>query len=116
MRIFTAVAAACLMTAAVAGQASAATTDHNTREASMSRIEVGQVDFRDADQVRAFHKRLQQAALFVCGSNPEAGRDQRAADRACAEKAMGDAVNNLNRPLLTATYQQAGAPMVARGY
>lgn len=115
MRIFTAVAAAALMTA-VAGQASAITVDHNTREASTSRIEVAQVDFRDAGQVRAFHKRLQQAALFVCGSNPEASRDQRAADRACADKAMADAVSSLNRPLLTATYQQAGAPMVARGY
>ncbi len=117
MRTFTtAIAAACLMTAAVAGQGQAATKNHNVREASSSSIQVGQVDFRDAGQVQALHKRLQQAALFVCGVNPEASRDQRAADRACAEKAMSDAVNNLNRPLLTATYQQAGAPMVARGY
>lgn len=110
--------AAAVLVAAVAAAAPAfaAPVDNNVREVSSSRIEIGAVDFRDAGQVRAFHKRLQQAALFVCGSNPEASREQRAVDRACAEKAMSDAVSRLNRPLLTATYQQAGAPMVARGY
>jgi UrcA family protein len=110
-----AIAAACLLTAAVAGQSQAADTNA-TRETSAERLAVGSVDFRDAAQVRAFHQRLQQAALFVCGVNGEAGREQRQADRACAEKAVRDAVNSLDRPLLTATYQQAGAPMVARGY
>lgn len=114
-----AVAAACLFTAAVAGQSQAATiidSNNNAPEVTASRISVAGVDFRDAAQVRAFHTRVQQAALFVCGVNPEADRAQRAADRACAEKAVRSTVEQLNRPLLTATYQQAGAPMVARGY
>ncbi|HTI67951.1 MAG TPA: UrcA family protein [Caulobacteraceae bacterium] len=112
MRALTvAVAATCLLAGAVAGQVQAA-----DRDASAERLVVGNVDFRDAGQVRAFHKRLQQAALFVCGVSSEADREQREADRACAEKAVRDAVNSLDRPLLTATYQQAGAPMIARGY
>jgi UrcA family protein len=110
-------AATVLVAAACAAAPAFAVTDNSlAREASSSRIETANVDFRDAGQVRAFHKRLQQAALFVCGSSPEASRAQRAADRACAEKAVSDAVSKLDRPLLTATYQQAGAPMVARGY
>jgi UrcA family protein len=109
-----AVAAACLITAGFAGQSQAATQilDRPTTE----RLEVGAVDFRDAGQVRAFHKRLQQAAVFVCGVSLDLDRAQRQANQACAEKVVRDAVNSLDRPLLTATYQQAGAPMVARGY
>jgi UrcA family protein len=86
------------------------------REVSSERLEVGNVDFRDANQVRAFHKRLQHSAMFVCGVNLEASSARRAEDRACADKVMADTVQSLNRPLLTATYQQSGAPMVARGY
>lgn len=111
-----AVAAACVLTAAVAGQA-LARDEAPAREASSDRIATGSVDFRDAGQVRDFHKRLQQTALFVCGVQPDVtSKKQREADRACAESAVRQAVAALDRPLLTATYQQAGAPMVARGY
>jgi UrcA family protein len=110
-----AVAAACLLTAA-AGQAMAR-DEAPAREASSDRISTATVDFRDAAQVRDFHKRLQQTALFVCGVQPDVtSRKQREADRACAEGVVRAAVDKLDRPLLTATYQQAGAPMVARGY
>ena len=115
MRSFLAVAAACLLTAGVAGQAQAASTVPNRVESSEELV-VGQVNFRDSSEVRAFHKRLQQSALFVCGVSADATGKQRREDRACAEKAVRSAVESLNRPLLTATYQQAGAPMVARGY
>ena len=110
-----AVAAACLLTTAFAGQTLAAGREV-PREASADRVEIGNVDFRNSAQVRAFHQRLQQSALFVCGVNNDASRGQREADRACAEQAVREAVNKIDRPLLTATYQQSGAPMVARGY
>ena len=116
MRMFSiVVATAALIAAAGAAQAAPKSTVL-ARDVSTERLEVGVIDFRDAGQVRAFHRRLQQSALFVCGVRTDATRQEREADRACAEKAMSDAVNALNRPLLTATYQQAGAPMVARGY
>jgi UrcA family protein len=110
-----AVAVTALIAAAGAAQA-APRSAVAARDVSVERLEVGAVDFRDAAQVRAFHKRLQQAALFVCGARADAIKAERDADRACAEKAMNEAVNGLNRPLLTAYYQQSGAPMVARGY
>ena len=111
-----AAAAACILTAAVAGQASAR-DPVSFRVTSSERVEIGNVDFRDAGQVRAFHERLQQSALFVCGVQADVtSAKQRREDRACAETAVRQAVNSLDRPLLTATYQQSGAPMVARGY
>lgn len=115
MRMLSAAVAACLLSTCVAGAAVAA-TDLAAPEAATEALKVGQVNFRDATEVRAFHKRLQQSAMFVCNVTLEARKSERAAARACADKAVADAVNSLNRPLLTATYQQAGAPMVARGY
>ena len=116
MRKLSAVVAAALLTGLAAGQVQAAGATVPDRVLSTEELNVGQVNFRDATQVRAFHKRLQQAALFVCGASLEGSKRQRVEDRACAEKAVREAVNSLDRPLLTATYQQAGAPMVARGY
>lgn len=114
MRMLSAAVAACLLTTA-AGAAVAAPTVA-APEVSTEALKIGQVDFRDAEQVRVFHKRLQQSAMFVCNVTLEARKAELAAARACAEKAVSDAVSTLDRPLLTATYQRAGAPMVARGY
>jgi UrcA family protein len=114
MRTLSAAVAACLLTTFAAGAAGAAT--NVASEVSTEALSVGNVNFRDAAEVRAFHKRLQQSAMFVCNVTLEARKSERLAAQACAEKAVAEAVNSLNRPLLTATYQQAGAPMVARGY
>ena len=114
MRKLSAAVAALFLTT-VAGASHAATTVV-APEVSTEALKIGQVNFRDANEVRAFHKRLQQSAMFVCNVTLEARKSERAEARACAEKAVQEAVNTLNRPLLTATYQQAGAPMIARGY
>ena len=114
MRILNAAVAAAVLFSA--GSAVALDRTPVAREASTDKVEIANVDFRDAAQVRAFHKKLQQSALFVCGVRNDGSRAQREADRACAEAAVRDAVMKVDRPLLTATYQQGGAPMVARGY
>ena len=117
MRKLSAAVAACLLTTFAASAAAAAGPATNLApEVSTEALKVGNVNFRDAAEVRAFHKRLQQSAMFVCNVTLDARKTERLAAQACAEKAVSDAVNSLNRPLLTATYQQAGAPMVARGY
>ncbi len=115
MRIVSAAAAAAAAILFTAGSAFAFDREV-AREASSDRVDVAGVDFRDAAQVRALHERLQQSALFVCGVSNDGSRGQRDADRACAERAVREAVQKIDRPLLTAAYQQSGAPMVARGY
>ena len=112
MRNLKIIAAALVLTAAVAGQSQAREAIPD-REPAAEHIQVSQIDWRDPAQVKAAYKRLQQAALFVCGVGQ--GSDA-AADRACAEKALRDSVDAVNRPMLTAIHQQAGAPMLARGY
>lgn len=110
MRILQAAAAVLVLTSAGVSQAA---TQIPARDASSEQLSFGHVDWRDSSQVKAVYRRLQQAAMFVCGVGQ--GTDG-AADHACADKALRDAVNTANRPLLTATYQQSGAPMLARGY
>ncbi len=115
MRVLYAAAAMSLAVAALAGPSQARTVPAQG-EPSAERILINRVDFRDPGQVQAVYKRLQQAALFVCGVDPSADRAEREAARACSERALGQAVQSVDRPLLTATYQQSGAPMLARGY
>ena len=114
MRLFQAAAVAAILLAGAAGQAVA--SDHANREASAEQLSTAGIDFRDAGQVHAFYKRLQQASMFVCGVSVGEDRARTAEARTCAEKSLREAVDGLNRPLLTATYQQSGAPMLARGY
>jgi len=106
--------------AAVAALAAAAPSfaldrGYADREPSVERVDL-RADFRDPAQVRDVYARLQQAAMFVCGVQPGSDRTRSAADRACADQALGEAVGKLDRPLLTAMHQQSGAPMLARGY
>ena len=112
MRILQVAAAALVLSAAIAGQSQARTVIAD-RDVSSEQIVMSHVDWRDPVAVKAAYRRLQQAAMFVCGVGEGSNG---AADRACADKALRDAVNQANRPLLTATYQQAGAPLLARGY
>ena len=64
------------------------------------------VDFNDTAAVRAFHARLEQAALAVC-DNYRARSRVTAEDKACAAKAVDQAVRAADRPLLTAIHQGA---------
>jgi len=99
----------------LAGQASAAAPE---RMEVAKLVTVEGVDFRDVAQVEAIYARLQRAALQVCMS-PDlsfADRATRAADRACSQRALSTSVAALNRPLLTARYQQHDAPILASGY
>jgi UrcA family protein len=117
MRFSVSVAVAAFLVS-VAGQAAAADTIGAERLAVLKRVPVAAIDFRSAGQVEGLYATLQRAALQVCVSPDVGFADSalRAADRACAQRALGTAVASINRPMLTARFQRQDAPILARGY
>jgi len=111
-------AAAAALLISVAGQAVAAEASSTERVGVVKRVSVGALDFRNPRQVEGLYATLQRAALQVCMSPDVSFSDRalRAADRACAQRALGTAVASIDRPMLTARYQQQDAPILARGY
>ena len=98
----------------VAGQAMATETNGvETRQVS-----IANVDFRSEASVNAFYTDLRHAAQAVCNTNSANPRIQQL-DRACYNRAMGQAVSKVNRPVLTALFQAKGGASTtafAQGY
>ena len=95
-------AAAAVAIGGLAGPSFAAGLDATPSQA----VSTGKVDFRNEASVKGLYDSLRQAAYTVCGvysANPRVDRGE----RACAEKALAEAVHNANRPVLTAVYQRA---------
>lgn len=68
------------------------------------------VDFNNAAQVKVLYQRIDAAAREACSmnsANPALARPE----RECYARAVADAVRNVNRPLLTAAYDQDRGPM-----
>lgn len=106
-RLMIAVAAASFTLAA--GQAFAV----ENRTDPPSRMVSTAVDFRDPAAVRDLYGRLAKTAEQVCDSYAAMSRVT-AADRACASKALADAVERLNQPAVTALHDAAhGRPAQA---
>jgi UrcA family protein len=99
-------AAAAALTVGAAGQAFAAAEVAPTKT-----VAVSDVDFRDQATTRRAYVRLHRAAATACDSNSANPRIAQA-DRLCAKKAMAKAVAEVNRPVLTAMFEQSrGAPV-----
>lgn len=98
--------AAVLAAAALSAPAYAAEQDPPSRQVSTAGV-----DFSDSEAVRALHARLARAAASVCNSYGANSRVT-AADRACAAKAIDQAVRAANRPMLTAVHQGRPAEVV----
>ena len=63
------------------------------------------VDFNSRAAVQDFYVRLSGAAVSACDSYAANSRVT-AADRLCADRAVAKAVEALNRPVLTAIFQE----------
>ncbi len=92
-------AAAALALGGFAGQAFAA--DAGNTQA----VTVAGVNFADRTAVETFYAGLSRAAASACDSYAANSRVT-AADRLCADRAVAKAVDALNRPVLTAVYQE----------
>jgi UrcA family protein len=67
-------------------------------------VPVAGIDFRDAAAVRQVYAQIQTAARTVCDSYAANSRVT-AADVACAEKAVAEAVRSVDRAQLTALHE-----------
>ncbi len=98
--------AAAALAVGAAGQAFAATEVAPTKTVSVS-----DVDFSNQATTRQAYVRLHRAAAAACDSNSANPRITQA-DRLCARQAMAKAVAQVNRPVLTAMFEQTrGAPV-----
>jgi UrcA family protein len=71
-------------------------------------VSAAHVDFGDAAAVDDLYARLKAAAAAVCdgyAANSRVTRDE----IVCADRALGDAVRQLNRPALSARYTRGAA-------
>ena len=71
------------------------------------------VDFRDQAAVKAFYAQLRLAARDVCDSN-SASPLVTQQDQLCVQKALANAVRVVDRPLLTALYDNNHYTQAAR--
>jgi UrcA family protein len=83
--------------------ASAQTTQE---QAPQHAVRYSQADFADAKSVAALYKRLQRASQNVCEEFQRADANNRHKYRACYEKALADAVYEVNEQTLTALHNQ----------
>ena len=65
------------------------------------------VDFANPAQVKHFYAKLRGAAVAVCESNAVVSSPAAQLDRACIGQAMSQAVKTLDKPVLTAMYDNA---------
>jgi UrcA family protein len=70
-----------------------------TLESAQREVSARGVNFEDVRQVRFFYAKLTAAAHDVCASEVYDPLTQMA-DKACQEEAVGDAVSQVNQPLL----------------
>ena len=106
-------AAAAVAALGFAGQALAA----DDTAAPSQKVTAANVNFRSQTDVQAFYAKLARTAEAVCDSNsPNSYIQQR--DRACVERALANAVQRVNRPLLTAMYRNSATENrgLAQGY
>jgi UrcA family protein len=69
-------------------------------------VRYSQADFADAKSVAALYKRLQRASQNVCEELQRPDANSRHKYRACYEKALADAVHEVNEQTLTALHNQ----------
>jgi UrcA family protein len=100
-------AAAAALTLGFAGQALAADAG-NTQS-----VPVAGVNFADRTAVNDFYAKLTRAAAEACDSYSANSRVT-AQDRLCTNRAVASAVQQLNRPVLTAMYQERTVGQPAR--
>ena len=65
-------------------------------------VQYGDLNLENAKGVQALYGRLNSAARVVCAPQVNLGHYQRAEARACAKKAVQDAVRDVNNANLTA--------------
>jgi UrcA family protein len=100
--------AVCIAAGLMAVTASAAVA-----ETPQSRtIALSGVDFRNPAAVRDLYAKLKTAANAVCDSYAANGRVS-AADVACTHQVLGEAVRKVDRPVLTAMYDDGAATRMA---
>ncbi len=99
---FALIAVAAIGAASFASVASAA----DTREPDALHIDVHNVNFDSASQVRGLYHRIQAAAAEVCHSDVTDPLTAEA-DAACRQEAVSDAVREIGQPQLSAIDDQA---------
>ena len=75
-------------------------------EAPAQRVSFAKVDFRDQAATKEFYERVRAAARLACRSPYIISTKTVENDRVCVEDTVSDAVNAVNRPVLTAMHQQ----------
>ena len=65
-------------------------------------VQYGDLNLENAKGVQALYRRLTSAARIVCAPGVNLGHYQKAEVRACAKKAVQDAVRDVNNASLTA--------------
>ncbi len=98
---FILISAAALAAVSFASVASAA----DTREPDALRIDVRNVNFDSASQVRGLYHRIQAAAAQVCNSDISDPRTAEA-DATCRQEAVSNAVREIGQPQLSALDDQ----------
>ena len=99
-----AIAATCLMLATV--QVRAAEPQAETPRISVSYQDI---DFATTKGTEHIYRKLKSAANKVCGLTP-GGRltlEQRTKAQECADEALADAVQRINRPMLTSAHDRS---------
>lgn len=98
--------AAGLIAAGLAGPAFAYEQKHTTDGDQVRAVAVSKagVDFADGRKVGRLYARLKRAADVAC-STESADRHLARPDQACVAQALGQAVRQTDKPLLTAAYQ-----------
>ncbi len=97
-------ATAALFVGGFAGAAFAAPVQDTPAQA----VSVAGVNFNDRTDVQKVYTRINRAARVACDSN-SANPVIAQADQICAKRAVAEAVATLNRPVLTAMYENRGA-------
>jgi len=64
------------------------------------------VDYSDPSSVKGLYERLERVSRHVCDSGMSRAPSVEAADRACAAKALDEAVQHLNRPELSELHRR----------
>ena len=94
-------AAAAVAAFGFAGQALAA-----DQAAPAQVVHAGNVNFHDQAAVKAFYVKLYRTAEAVCDSN-SANPVFTQQDQLCVQRALANAVQSANRPMLTAMYRNS---------
>jgi UrcA family protein len=108
--IIAAAGAAALFAASQAG-AAATNNDQETRAVSFRGV-----NFNDTQSVNRFYARLTSTAREVCASQGVSATRAAAADRACVDTIVNQAVAGMQRPMLTARHDAKSDVRFATGF